>query len=354
MEYFLYLLLAILAFGILIAVHEFGHFATAKLCGVKVNEFAIGMGPLLFKKQKGETLYSLRALPIGGFCAMEGEDEDTGDPRAFSRQRGWKKLIILAAGSFMNFLLGVLLVLILVTQIQFYTRPVLKGFVDGFPLEGESGLMAGDELIRINGERVYLYDSVSLLLSRSEGPIDLVVRRNGERVELNDLPLEPADYEYGGQTVRMYGLLFESGEATFADRVQMAWRQPMQFVQLVKLSLLDLFGGKVGLRDMSGVVGIVDTISSVGAASETVGLGLLNVVYFVAFIAVNLAVMNLLPIPALDGGRIAFLLINGVVVLVTGKEVDPKYEGYVHTVGLILLLGLMAIVAVSDIWKLFG
>jgi len=354
LEYFLYLLLAILAFGILIAVHEFGHFATAKLCGVKVNEFAIGMGPLLFKKRKGETLYSLRALPIGGFCAMEGEDEDTGDPRAFSRQRSWKKLIILAAGSFMNFLLGVLLVLILVTQIQFYTRPVLKGFVDGFPLEGESGLMAGDELIRINGERVYLYDSVSLLLGRSEGPIDLVVRRNGERVELNDLPLEPADYEYGGQTVRMYGLLFESGEATFADRVQMAWRQPMQFVQLVKLSLLDLFGGKVGLRDMSGVVGIVDTISSVGAASETVGLGLLNVIYFVAFIAVNLAVMNLLPIPALDGGRITFLLINGVIVLVTGKEVDPKYEGYVHTVGLILLLGLMAIVAVSDIWKLFG
>lgn len=354
MEYFLYLLLAILAFGILIAVHEFGHFATAKLCGVKVNEFAIGMGPLLFKKKKGETLYSLRALPIGGFCAMEGEDEDTGDPRAFSRQRSWKKLIILAAGSFMNFLLGVLLVLILVTQIQFYTRPVLKGFVDGFPLEGESGLMAGDELIRINGERVYLYDSVSLLLSRSEGPIDLVVRRNGERVVLNDLPLEPADYEYGGQTVRMYGLLFESGEATFADRVQMAWRQPMQFVQLVKLSLLDLLGGKVGLRDMSGVVGIVDTISSVGAASETVGLGLLNVVYFVAFIAVNLAVMNLLPIPALDGGRIAFLLINGVIVLVTGKEVDPKYEGYVHTAGLILLLGLMAVVAVSDIWKLFG
>jgi len=128
----------------------------------------------------------------------------------------------------------------------------------------------------------------------------------------------------------------------------------MQFVQLVKLSLVDLFRGKVGLRDMSGVVGIVDTISSVGAASETVGLGLLNVVYFVAFIAVNLAVMNLLPIPALDGGRIAFLLINGIVVLVTGKEVDPKYEGYVHTVGLILLLALMAVVAVSDVWKLFG
>ena len=139
-----------------------------------------------------------------------------------------------------------------------------------------------------------------------------------------------------------------------ADRFQLAWRQPMQFIQLVKLSLIDLVGGKVGLRDMSGVVGIVDTISSVGAESETVGLGLLNVVYFVAFIAVNLAVMNLLPIPALDGGRIAFLLINGVVALVTGKPVDPKYEGYVHTVGLILLLGLMAVVAVSDIRKLFG
>lgn len=353
MEYFLYLLLAILSFGILIAVHEFGHFATAKLCGIKVNEFSIGMGPLLLKKKKGETLYTLRALPIGGFCAMEGEDEDTGDPRAFSRQSGWKRLIVLAAGSFMNFLLGALLVVVLATQIQSYTEPVLKGFADGFPLEGENGLMVGDELIRINGERVYLYDSVSMLLGRTDGPVDLVIRRNGEQLTLNDLPLEPAEYIYGGQKVRMYGLLFENGPATSADRVQFAWRQPMRFVQLVKLSLIDLLGGKVGLRDMSGVVGIVDTISSVGAASETVGLGILNVIYFVAFIAVNLAVMNLLPIPALDGGRIAFLLINGIVVLVTGKEVDPKYEGYVHTVGLLLLLGLMAVVAVSDIWKLF-
>ena len=183
--------------------------------------------------------------------------------------------------------------------------------------------------------------------------MDLVVRRNGEQLALNDLPLEPAEYEYGGQKVRMYGLLFERGPATFADRMQFVWRQSLQFVQLIKLSLFDLFHGKVGLRDMSGVVGIVDTISSVGVASETIGLGILNVIYFVAFIAVNLAVMNLLPLPALDGGRIAFLLINGIVVLVTGKEVDPKYEGYVHTVGLLLLLGLMAVVAASDIWKLF-
>lgn len=354
MEYFLYLLLAILSFGIMIAVHEFGHFATAKLCGVKVNEFAVGMGPLLLRKQKGETLYSLRALPIGGFCALEGEDEDTGDPRAFSRQRGWKKFIILAAGSFMNFLLGVLLVLILVTQVQSYTRPVIKDFMEGFPLEGESGLMTGDELIRINGQRVFLYEDVSLLLSRADGPIDLVVRRDGERVTIDDLPLEPAEYLYNGQTVRMYGLLFESGRATFADKMQMIWRQPLQFVQLVKLSLADLFRGRVGLRDMSGVVGIVDTISTVGVQSETTKLGVLNVIYFVAFISVNLAVMNLLPIPALDGGRIAFLLINGVFALVTGREVDPKYEGYVHTIGLLLLLALMAVVAVSDIWKIFG
>jgi len=354
LEYSLYLLVAILFFGVLVAVHEFGHFATAKLCGVKVNEFAIGMGPLVFKKRKGETLYSLRAFPIGGFCAMEGEDEDTGDPHAFSLQPAWKKLLILLAGSGMNFLFGLLICMFLMLQTNVFVKPVLADFMNGFPLEGENGLMVGDEILEINGKRIYLSDSISLLLGRSEDSVDIVVRREGEKVRLNDLPLKLAEYEYEGERVLRYGLIFQTKEATLGDKAVLGLKQSLQFVQLVTLSLEDLFKGRVGLSDMSGVVGIVDTISTVGAESQTIVIGLLNVLYFVAFIAVNLAVMNLLPIPALDGGRIFFVLVNSIFKLITGKQIDPKYEGYIHTVGLILLLALMLVVAVSDVWKLFA
>lgn len=151
MARFLYILLVIVLFGVLIAIHEFGHFITAKLLGVKVNEFAIGMGPALWTKQRGETLYALRAFPVGGYCAMEGEDEDTGDPRAFSRQKGWKKIIILCAGSFMNFLLGLVIVLALSLSSSQMMVPVVTELVDGFQHQGEAGLMVGDRILSVDG-----------------------------------------------------------------------------------------------------------------------------------------------------------------------------------------------------------
>ena len=350
--YFLYLLIAILLFGVLIAVHEFGHFATAKLTGVKVNEFSIGMGPQLLQKQKGETLYSLRLLPIGGYCAMEGEDEETGDPRAFTCQPAWKKLLILAAGSVMNFLFGLVVTLLLMGQVVSFVTPVVAGFMDGFPLEGEQGLMAGDEIVKINGERVYLFDDVTLLLSRADGPVDLVIRRGGETITLEDLPLSLAEYEYQGETGRRYGLVFERRDATLGDRLRLGWNQTLYFLRLTRLGLSDLLHGRAGIGEMSGVIGIVDTISSVGAQAQNVVAGLQNVLFFAAFVAVNLAVMNLLPIPALDGGRIFFVVVNSVFTLLTHKKIDPKYEGYVHTVGFVLLLALMAVVAVGDVWRI--
>ena len=351
--YFLYLIIAILFFGILVAVHEFGHFAVAKLCNVKVNEFAIGMGPNLIKKQKGETLYSLRAFPIGGFCAMEGEDDETGDPRAFTSQSTWKKLLILVAGSFMNFLFGLILALILTSQVTAYVSPQLDSFMDGFPLVGENGLMAGDEILAINGKKIYLVDDVTLILARSEGPVDITVRRNGEKITIRDLPLEKAEYVYEGETVERYGLIFAVKETTFGDRIVLGWNQTLDFVRMVWMSLGDLFGGKASFSEMSGVIGIVDTVSSVGAQSESLYAGLFNVIYFVAFIAVNLSIMNLLPIPALDGGRIFFVIVNGITYLFTRKQIPPKYEGYIHTAGFALLIALMVVIAVGDIWKLF-
>ena len=350
-----YILVAILMFGVLIAIHEFGHFISAKLLGVKVNEFSIGMGPLLWKRQRGETQYSLRLFPVGGYCAMEGEDEDSGDPRAFIRQKGWKKFIILVAGSFMNFLMGLVLAVVLMFQTSSAVVPVLADFYDGYPNQGEEGLMVGDRILSIDGERVYVFSDISLLLSRSNGQtVDLVIEREGERITLEDFPMYVDEYQYQGETRQGYGLVFTREELGFWDRLALGWNQSLDFVRLVRMSLGDIFQGAVGLKDISGPIGIVSIISEVGTQSPTVGAAIWNIIFFVAFIAVNLSVMNLLPIPALDGGRVLFLILGGLYTLVTKKKLDSKYEAWINAVALVLLLGLMAVVALSDIWKLIA
>ncbi|MBQ3134400.1 MAG: site-2 protease family protein [Oscillospiraceae bacterium] len=349
-----YILIALLLFGVLVAVHEFGHFATAKLLGVRVNEFAIGMGPALWKRQRGETQYSLRVFPVGGYCAMEGEDEESDDLRAFGVQPMWKRLIILCAGAFMNFLAGLLLILLLYAGAKTFVTPVISGFVDGFPLVGEQGLMAGDRIVSIDGERVYLASDVSLLLGRAGDTVDLVVERDGRKLKLNDLPLTLREYSVEGQPVKMYGLYFDTEEATILAKLRNSWLNAVDFVRLVRLSLIDLLSGSAGVKDLTGPIGIVDTIAQVGSQSATMAIAVQNILYFGALIAVNLAVMNLLPLPALDGGRVFFLLINALWQLIFGKKINPKYEGYVHFAGLLALLALMAVVAFNDLVRIFG
>ena len=351
----LYILFAILLFGILIAVHEFGHFFTAKLLGVKVNEFAIGMGPAIWKKTKGETKYAIRLLPIGGFCAMEGEDEDTGDPRAFSSQKGWKKIIILIAGSTMNFLFGLVIVVLLYIGVSQVRAPVITEFADGFSCEGEHGLMKGDRLLRIDGHAVWVYDNVSTYLMRNDGEgLDLVVERNGQCLELDDLPMGRFEYEFEGQKNVGFGLIFgQIDELGFFGRLWHGLVRTVDFVRTVWVSLGDLVSGRVSVSDMSGVIGVVDVVSEVGAQSATVADGILNVLYFMSLIAVNLAVMNMLPIPALDGGRIFFILINGLVWLICRRRIPEKYEGYVHTGAFILLIIFMLLIAFKDVWMIF-
>ena len=346
----MYIILAIIFFGVLIAIHEFGHFSAAKLLGVKVNEFAIGMGPAIFKKQKGETLYSLRCLPIGGYCAMEGEDEDTGDPRSFTIQPGWKKFIILVAGSLMNFLLGLLIVLIIYSSVAGFYSPVIAGFVDGCPYEGENALQVGDEIYKIDGHRIYFASNVSTILSRGGETHDLVVIRNGEKVELDDFALTPREYE--GYSSPMYGFSFGVEEATFWNTVKYSWYNTLDFVRTVWFALSDLVAGAVGVDELSGPVGIVSLINDVGQSAETAKMAISDIAYLGAFIAVNIAVMNLLPLPALDGGRVFFLLLNGVVHLVSRRRIPAKYEGYVHAAGMVLLLGLSAYVMYNDIARL--
>ena len=352
---------AIFLFSVLIFVHELGHFTAAKLSGVQVNEFSMFMGPAIWKKQVGETLYAIRCIPIGGYCAMEGEDGGSDNPRSFDKAAWWKRLIILAAGAAMNFLIGVVLMVIVVLMVSVCLPgrqtavPVIAGFEDYATVNGENGLQAGDRIVEVDGEKLYSYSDFSMILSLNPGDVhDITVRRNGEKVVLKDFLLEKHEVTLeNGSTGLRYGMNFTLSTPNFWEKLGMAWNQSLDTVRMVRLSLQMLLGGKVGIKDMSGPVGIVSEMSKVAAASDSKVTALLNMLYFGGFIAINLAVMNLLPIPALDGGRIVCLLITVVVEAITKKKINPKYEGYLHGAGMILLLALMAIIMFKDVIFLF-
>lgn len=346
----LYIIFAILIFGILIAIHEFGHFVAAKLCGVRVEEYAIGMGPALWKKQKGETLYALRAFPVGGYCLMTGEDGENEDPRAFNNQCWWKRVIILAAGSFMNFLLGFIIVVLIFCDASAFRTPILSDFMEGCPYESADGLQVGDRIYSIDGHRIYRTEDVTDFLGRGDGVYDFVVVRDGQKHRLNDFRFEPLDYP--GYENKMYGIYFGYEEATPAVKLRVSWETTMEFGRWVWMGLRELLGGGVKVADMAGPVGIVDLMAETGTSAKTVKDGISDVLYLGAFIAVNLSIMNMLPIPALDGGRLFALIITSLIQLITGKKVNPKYESYINTAGLILLLGLMAVIMCSDIIRI--
>ena len=350
---FVYILAAILIFGVLIAVHELGHFLAAKLCGVQVNEFSIGMGPAVWHRKKGETAYSFRVLPIGGYCAMDGEDEESDDPRSLTKQSLWKKLLIFAAGALMNFLAGFLLILILYSGTSTFSTTQVAGFAPEFDQEASS-LQAGDVLWSINGERVYLFSDIDLLLNLGGGQeAELVVVRDGEKVDLGKVSLPYQTYTgTNGQAYNGYGIYVVGEESSVLRVVKYSWLNAVDFVRLVRLSLQMLLTGGASIQDLSGPVGIVSTITQVGKESETVAIAVQNIIYFAALIAVNLAVMNLLPLPALDGGKIFFLVINAIGMLLFKKQIPAKYENYIHFAGLVLLLALMAVITLSDVWKL--
>lgn len=350
----LYIILAILMFGVLIAVHEFGHFSVAKLCGVQVNEFSIGMGPRLLHRKGGETEYSLRLFPIGGFCAMEGEDEASSNPRAFSNAAGWKRFLILVAGAGFNFLLGILIMLVVYANISAYVTPEITGFMEGNPCASEEYLHEGDVIYSINGSRVLLYSDVSILLSLNTGDtVELTVLRDGEKVHFDALPLTLREYTVDGETVQRYGLYFGTAEAGVLDRLRLGLYSALDSAREVWWSLRMLVTGQAGFSDLSGPIGIVDSMSQVGQQSASTGDAILNLLYFAGFITINLGVMNLLPIPALDGGRVFFLLVNGLLTFVIHRKIPDKYEGYVHAAGMLLLLALMVAVAFQDVYRIF-
>lgn len=358
--YFLYILFAVLMFSFLIGIHELGHFVTAKLSGVRVNEFSLFMGPAIWQKQHGETLYALRTIPIGGYCAMEGEDGESDDPRAFGKAAWWKKILILVAGATMNFLAGFLLVVLMVSctrQSGIMATTTVKDLAPGCLVGGEAGIHPGDELYAIDGERILVSSDFSYLAAlnlRGEGYThDLTVIRDGKKIVLEDFNLEPVMLpDENGEEVLRYGVNLESVPRSLGSILSESWGTTLGYVRMVRLSLTMLFTGKASMKDTMGPVGIVKTIADVGTQSASIWAGFWNVINFTALIAVNLAVMNLLPIPALDGGRVVSVALTTVIEAIIGKKLNPKIEGTIHSVGMALLLVLMAVILLKDILQI--
>jgi regulator of sigma E protease len=341
------ILIAVLVFGLLIIVHELGHFAAAKATGIKVNGFSIGLGPRIIGKKIGKTDFSIRALPIGGACIMEGEDEDSHDTRAFTNKPIYARFLVLIAGSFMNFLLGFVIILILLSPAdRFITTKV-----ESFPAElghTNNGILAGDIIYKINGERVFVSDNIAYLFERYSGaPYTIGVIRNGEKITLYGVEIEPR--VYSGSTTPRYGFNMATEDANFFTAVKHSWYISRDYVRLIRMSIVDLFTGAIGADQLSGPVGITATLTQIAKSNQY------RILWnTVAFIAINLAVMNLLPIPALDGGRILFLIIELVMRLFKLKRINPKYENYIHIGGFALFLLLAVYVTYNDIARLIA
>lgn len=355
----LYIILAIIMFMVLILVHEWGHFVAAKAVGVRVNEFAVGMGPLIWSKQGKETLYSLRAIPMGGYCAMEGEDEESNDPRAFGNQSAWKKIIILVAGVFMNFVLGVLLAILLMGLTTELSTPTVSSFLDGSVIGESQVLEAGDRIIKINGNRIIYSSDISLFMNRTYDAsaevnyVEMEVKHADGSRETLVVPYRFEEtYNEDGKLVMRIGINLTVENKNLFTVVKQGVLLSVDFVRIVWMSLGDLVSGAVGISDMSGPIGIVETMASTANQSGSALDAAMNFIYYAALIAVNLAVMNLLPIPALDGGRVFFVIVGGIYTALTKRKMNEKLEGYVHGLGFILLIGLMIVVAFNDVFKL--
>ena len=336
-------IIAVLVFGIIVFIHELGHFLMAKACGVKVNEFALGMGPKLLKFQGNETSYALRLFPIGGFVNMEGEDESSTDERAFNKKPSYKKLLILVAGAMMNLFLGYIILLVIVSSQQFYAGKTIAEF-DENALSHKTGLEIGDEILSVNQTNVFIVnDLVYLVLRDKDGIVDMTVRRSGNIQELKDVKFSRTEDAKGIGSVDI-DFRVNPVKVSILTALQHSFDYSISVVRLVWMSLIDIVTGRYGINQMSGPVGAAVAI---GEAST---MGMSTLLTMVAFITINVGVFNLLPIPALDGGRLIFVILE----MIRKKPVKPEHEGYVHIAGFILLMALMLFVTFNDIIKLLG
>ncbi|MBO5364082.1 MAG: RIP metalloprotease RseP [Clostridia bacterium] len=337
---------AILIFSVIIFVHEFGHFLAARIFGVTVHEFAIGMGPAIWKKQgKGETLYSIRAIPMGGFCQLEGEDEESDSPGAFNNKKPVPRMVILVAGVVMNLVLGFMIVLGLMTTNAIVNEGLPSTVVESVNPEASAAsfLQPGDEIVAVNGKRVHIRTDLSFALSQNGNQeATLTVKRDGEKFTESFTPME-MEYEDGSKGY-LVGFNIAVKPISIGGILHEAFFQTVWMVKLVFVSLGMLFSGEAGIQDMSGPVGVVSAMNAVAQS------GWYPLLFFAAFLAVNIGVMNLLPLPALDGGRILFVLIE----LIFRKPIPREKEGWIHFIGFALLILLMVYVTWNDLIRIFG
>jgi regulator of sigma E protease len=332
--YILYIAMAIVAFGVLIIVHELGHFTLAKLNGVRVEEFSIGMGPSIFSKQGKETKYSLRLFPIGGYVKMMGEEESVEDERSFSAKSPLRRISIIIAGVIMNYILAIVIFTTIIYKFG-YTNPIPKTVNPASPAQ-EAGILAGDKILKVNGMTAFSYDNITAGISLSYGePIEISIDRNGEK---KDIVVTPRKNEQGQFLI---GLGFEPVKNPgIIDSFKQSFNKTESLVSQTFKGLEMIFTGKANFKtDVGGPV----TIIKMSAASAQSGVW--NLAYFIGFLSVNLAVFNLLPFPALDGGWCVILLIE----LITRRKVPDKIVGVLNYIGFAALIGLMVIVTIKDI-----
>ena len=365
MSIFITLIAALIVFSAVIAIHEFGHFTVAKLCGIQVNEFSIGMGPALWKKIYKGTQYSLRALPVGGYVALEGEEspesqqaeavrdereaEDenpvppeqrTGIP--LNEASVWQRVLVMVAGAFMNFVLGfVVLVILVAAQEGAITSKTIYS-IENDALCGQTGLQAGDEIVAVNGRRCFVANDILYELVRTEDyRARFTVKRDGQKVELPDVQFDTWQDE-NGQTHMTLGFTVYGIKKTPLNVLKEAWNSTLYYGRIVFTSLEDLVRGRESINNLSGPVGIVTAIG------QAASYGWQDLLELLALITINLGVFNLLPFPALDGGKVVFLIIEGV----TGHAVPEKLQGTLTIAAFALLFGLMLFATYNDIIRL--
>ena len=340
------IVLAILVFGLIVFIHELGHFLLAKANKITVHEFSIGMGPRLFSFEKGETRYSLKLLPIGGSCMMGEDDADDQTEGSFNSKSVWARMAVVVAGAVFNFILAFIFAVILVGYTG-YDKPIISGVVEGFPAQ-EMGMQEGDRIVKMNNKKINLWREVTYYNMFHQGEtVDLVYERDGEKYEVTITPKQDEDGSY------LLGVTSpkELQKANVLTAIQYGVYEVRFWISTTLESLKMLITGTVGLDQLSGPVGIVNVVDdtyqqSKGEGAVYVLMQLLNIGIL---LSANLGVMNLLPLPALDGGRLVFLIVEAI----RGKRVPPEKEGIVHGIGMILLLALMVFVMFNDVKRLF-
>ena len=338
-----YIAVMALVFGVMIFIHEAGHFFTARACGITVKEFAIGMGPKLFSwtSKKHGTLHSLRLFPIGGYVSMEGEDEDSEDENAFCNKPVWQRMLVVIAGPFMNIVLGILLTLIVVLSQPRLGSTVIAQFNDNSISSDK--LAVGDQIVEVDGTRVFTGNEVMYeIMNQGYEPIDVVVKRDGEKVTVEDVTFGVLTEQ--GVSFGQMDFKVEAESKSFLNVVKQTATRSVSTVKMVYDSLIGMVTGRFGIDAVSGPVGVAQTV---GDAAKT---DFVSFLYIGAILTINLGVINFIPFPALDGGRFLLLIVEAI----RRKPIDKKIEGYINAAGLIVLFGFMIMITCKDIFNLFG